>query len=321
MSEAPYQVYLFVGANAPTPPSGVTIVDITPAEVTAEAALASLEASGLTAADLRTRVLLVVDPTYREASVLMYAALCGFAGRRVDFTDLTEVVDARSLHLQATGAPDTGKPEELPELVQVGLGHPDTTIVSFPAVDALTASDVTVLRYARHARLAVADRTAKDALTLLVVASGVRMRGESDRMPVLVHGDEPVVADEVPGVDLEALRRAAGEARRTHRIDDRGATVDARPLTERQERLVAAAAVPVEDVLVRLGSFQNEETGFWRCPRPDRHRNGDANPSTRVSDGRVRCFRCDPEPADSLRLVIDCKRLSPDEAAAWLLGV
>jgi hypothetical protein len=319
MADTPYQMYLYVGPGAPKGPAGVTVVDLTPAAATPEAALAALSASGLTAADMRTRVLYVVDPGTPDLAVIMYAALCGFTGRRLDFTDMSVVVDARSLHTQALEAPDSGKPEELPEFVQVGAAHPDTDVRAYPTLDTVSVDDVVAIRYARRARISLADRGASEALTLLTVLGGLRVRTGSDRFPFLAPADAVVDAENPAGIDLDAVRRAAGEARRSNRIDVRDAVVDAAPLTVRQERLVAAAGTPVEDVLTRLGSYQDPDTGFWRCPRPDRHKNGDANPSTRVNDGLVRCFRCDTEPADSLTLAIDCLQASPDEAATWLL--
>lgn len=320
MADAKYQMYLYVGSTPPRPPRGATLVDLTPAAATPEAVLSALETSGLTAADMRTRILMVVDPAFASEAVLVYSALIGFAGRRLDFTDMTAVVDARSLHTQATGAPDTGKPEVLPELVQIG--HLSEGVASFGSMSALSSDDVTTIRFARRAHLCIGERNSKEALELLLIAAGLRVRQSSDRLPVLCGPLETLTVDEegnFSGLDLDALRRAAGEARRTNRVDVRDAIVDAVPLTARQERLNAAAAVPVEDVLLKIGSFQDPETGFWRCPRPDRHRNGDANPSTRVTDGHVRCFRCDAEPRDSLALVMDCLHVTPDEAADWLL--
>lgn len=333
MTESPYQVYLYVGATPPESPSGVTVRDITPADPTPESVLEALTVSGLSAADLRTRVLLIIDPGYRDKAVLMYAALSGFAGRRIDFTDLTEVVDARSVHARAVEAPDLGKPDELPEFVQVGAIHPEHPAGCLTELDEVNEESVTLVRYARHARLVLGDRTAKESLLLLLAMAGLRVRNGGDRMPLLADNTEPFhpdVAneddgqDDAPvsvqaGVDLDALRRAASEIRRNRRTDDRGVIVERIPENARQARLISAAAVPAEVVLERLGSYRNEETGFWRCPRPERHKNGDANPSTRVSDGLVRCFRCDLEAADVLRLVADCQGVSPDEAADWLL--
>jgi len=332
MTESPYQVYLYVGATPPEPPAGVTVRDITPADPTPESTLEALTVSGLSAADLRTRVLLIVDPSYRDKAVLMYAALSGFAGRRIDFTDLTEVVDARSVHARAVEAPDLGKPDELPEFVQVGAIHLEHPAGCLMELDEVTEENATLVRYARHARLVLGDRSVKQSLLLLLAMAGLRVRNGGDRMPLLADNAEPFQPtvtdgdDEEAlvvvsgGVDLDALRRAASEIRRSRRTDDRGVIVERVPETVRQARLSSAAAVPAEVVLERLGSYRNEETGFWRCPRPERHKNGDANPSTRVSDGLVRCFRCDLEAADVLRLVADCQGVSPDEAADWLLA-
>lgn len=324
MPEMPYQVFLRVGADTPQGPAGSTTVDLTPLSTELDDTIEALRQSGLTAADLRTRALFVVSPSCGDEALAMYAALCGFAGRRIDFTDLSDgVVDVRSLHDAASAAPDLGKPETPVGVVQIGLDHPSSDVAAFAHLDAVTPQDVTDIRYARQARLVRAGRSVKDSLTLLVATAGLRKRTGGDRFPLLVEGSEPVdiVEDSFvsPGLDLDAIRRAGAELRRGSRMDDRSVLAPASEVTPRQALLAQAAAIDPALVLPLLGSYFNEETGFWRCPRPDRHRNGDANPSTRVADGLVRCFRCDTEPVDSLRLVLDCTGKAPDDAARWLL--
>ena len=91
-------------------------------------------------------------------------------------------------------------------------------------------------------------------------------------------------------------------------------------LTSRQRVLLQAADTNVEETLTKLKSHRNQDTGLWRCSRPQNHRNGDANPSSHVEDNRVRCYKCDLEPLDSLRLVMETLNISPDDAAVWLLS-
>lgn len=326
MPEMPYLVFLRVGPDTPSGPQGSTTVDVTPASAAEQDVLDAIRESGLTAADLRTRALFVVSPSAGDEALMSYAAVCGFAGRRIDFTDLSDgVVDARSLHDAAASVSDLGKPDTPVDVVQVGVDHPDENVVSFPHLDAVTPEQVTQIRYARQARLARGDRGIKDSLTLLVATAGLRHRVGGDRFPLLVQGTEPVeLVDETlqaTGLDLDSVRRAAAELRRSVRLDDRSCVAPAVERTERQAMLAAAAAVDPSKVMPLLGSYLDQETGFWRCPRPGRHRNGDANPSTRILDGLVRCFRCDSEPVDSLRLVVDCTGNAPDDAARWLLAV
>jgi hypothetical protein len=184
------------------------------------------------------------------------------------------------------------------------------------------------LRYAKDA-LMLPFGGVRPTLEVLAVFSAVRAKSESDRFPSLVRlADAPLGMGFTPplaellerSIDLDLLRREGARVRRGRRIDDRDSVVDTLPVDDRRLRLLTAAALPVEGVLRRLGSQENPETGFWRCPRPDRHRNGDANPSSKVSEGLFRCFKCDAEYVDALRLVMDVHRCAPDDAADWLLS-
>ena len=121
-------------------------------------------------------------------------------------------------------------------------------------------------------------------------------------------------------LDLEAIRKEGGKIRRSSRTDDRTELMSPVDLTMRQRVLMEAAEVNVEETLVKLHSHRNEDTGLWRCSRPQNHRNGDANPSSHVDDNKVRCYKCDLEPLDPLRLVMETLNISPDDAATWLLS-
>ena len=317
-----YQVCLYTG---PTPPvlGGVKVVDLTPESVTEEAVLGRLRESGLTAADMRSKVFFLADCDPRSA-VAVYAALLGFSGRRLDFADSQGVpVDAAELDRSARSLADSGKPDNPPVQVQVSpVLHPDLRTISTTAP--LTPDDVSAVRYAKRVRLVAPPHSTAASIAQLIILAAIRSRGDTDRLPYLVEGDEPAPPEEDPtavvGLCLDTLRRAAADLRRGHRLED-DTLVEKAGLTARQRTLLAASAVPVEDALRRLGASQDEESGLWHCPRPERHTHGDANASMRVVNGRVRCFRFDQERLDSLRLVMDARRLLPDEAAAWLLSV
>lgn len=313
-----YQVCIHVGDRPDL--RAFRFADVTPTSTTAVSMLDALAAMELTAADLRARTLFVTDAGRPDAAVLAYAALIGFAGRRLDFSDSDAAFEASSLHnTHARLVEDVERPDDAPDFLQVG-GEGPVGVPFIPAGAALTTEDIRMIRYAKRLRLYVGALGAVEALSLLIAVGALRQRAGADRLPLLVLDATAPLTDEngVVGVDLDLLRRNANELRRSRRIDDRDALVDTIDTTPRIDRLRCAAAVPIEAALHLLGSHQDPESGYWRCPRPDRHRNGDANPSLKVTDGRVRCYRCDTESLDSLRLVIDTLGCSPDDAARAL---
>lgn len=316
--ETPYAVTITVGAESDAR-DGSAVVDLTPDEVTVEAAIAKLSGSGLTPADLRSRTVVVVGGDARCA-VAMYSLLVGFAGRYLDISDGTKAVPAEMIVQSAQRWPSNPRPSEPLLLAQIGADHPQ--LISVGLAGALQPSEVAVVSYSRRLRFAPsADPVA--ALMQLVAIAAIRRRGVDDRLPNVVRGDEVLsgtLRDALGvGLDLEALRRAGQELRRRS-LPDRGALVELAAPDERSQRLLRAADADIAHVLVRLGARQNEETGLWHCPRPDRHTNGDANASMKLTSQRIRCFRCDSEKVDPLRLAIDTLGCSADEAADWILA-
>jgi len=301
--EAPYQLYVFCGPDEIPLSSDASIMRVDSAEDTLESVLEAVASSGITAADLRTRTLFMVGSVSARRAVLTYATLAGFAGRLLDFSDLVEVFEVRPLLNQLHEAPDAGKPAEAAPFAL------DLSVESIPAeVPPHLVSSV------RHSKEFVAGLSSTPARALegFVFAVGLRHRSGVDRFPVCMLDGELL--------DTDSARREAASARRNRRTDDRDSLVSDEPASERLLRLRAAAAAPLSKVLLALGSVVNDETGFWRCPRPERHSNGDANPSARLSEEGFRCFRCDIEQVDPLRLVMDAKGVSPDDAADWILS-
>lgn len=317
-SKSPYLLYIYVGDGNPKLPGAISVVNITPSASTLEDTLSTLAAAALTAADLRTRTLFVAGPGSVERAVLVYAALCGFAGRHLDFTDMLSVTDARAMHDSMLEVVDTGKPLVPDERLVIVVGD------SFDIAAELPIDEFMKIRYTRQVLFVANQRSVRESLESLVTCNGIRARGTSERFPVMlpahVHAEFDLGQEVLPVecVDLEVLRKQAAQLRRDRRIDDRGEIVAAEEVGSRCQKLIDASVVDPALILVRLGSVFNEETGFWRCPRPERHRNGDANPSARVQDNTFRCFRCDLEHIDSLRLVMDTKGLCPDDAADWI---
>ena len=321
METTSYGIVLTCGTDR-TPPGDHKVVDITPTEATQDAVIAALESSGLTAADLRTQILVVFGNTSAQDLLAVYATLLGFAGRRLHVALDGKVFDTVAFDAAVRTIEDAGQPPMELLHVQVGPeGRTDLPIVPFSHLS--SPKGASMLRYTKRVRLVVPPDPL-DAVRQFVAVAGLRARGQTERLPYLVQGDEPAATEETYrqpiGVDLESFRRAGIALRKRARGDDRGAIVDKVELTARQRRLVEAAAVPVGQTMQRLGARYNEQEDAWHCPRPDRHTNGDQNPSMRVKADKVRCGRCDRERVDSLRLIMDTLTVTPDEAADWLLG-
>lgn len=262
-----------------------------PTPVTPEGVVAQLAQSGISPSDVRARVELVMPPSVQAAdAAILYATLAGFIGRFVP----ARLADGNVLPASA-GNPGP-RPEEIADQLTVTAG-----------------TDLTDLQvhYARRVTLDLEGAGPKDALELLVQVAAIRRRPRHDRLP------DVSVAEGDP-VRLEDARKAGVAHRGDRRKQAAGTLVELRVPSPRLERLQMAADAPIADVLRRLGATTDPTGEKWHCTRPDRHSNGDQNPSLKIVDAKTRCFRCDPEWVDSLRLVIDTLNMTPDEAAAWI---
>lgn len=301
--------------------AGVRCVSLDVTEASLDAVIAALEASSLVAADFRSHALFSVsDDIARDVALATYAGLVGFAQKRPDIAVGSRIVQARSLNSLARSVEDAGVPDPVPAQVQVGsVQHPALHSVLFSSeIDPVDASAV---RHARRLRFAPADDTAA-ALTQFIIVAGMRAKHGRDRFPYLCDGTEAWDSSDplhIVGLCLDTVRDRANQLRRGRHAGDRSFVVDVEELDDRRTALQQAAALPIEPVMVWLGGRQNPESGLWHCPRPERHNNGDANASMRTYRGGTRCFRCDGERVDSLRLAVDVLNLTADEAAGWLL--
>lgn len=329
MSELTDYVLAIRMTGSPPAPEGIKVVDVTAGTGTGDivaATIESLRSSGLTPADFRARVIFMAPDDPR--CLVAYAALCGFAGRRVDAYAGDAVLEFSRLDPDGSAFADAGRPDGFLMWAQAGApGIPDA--LGMPTVrlapntpDIATPEAVSVIRYAARLRM-VAPPTARDALAMFLLIAAIRRRAD-DRFPYLSTGTEPAPDtkdDPTQGIDLEKIRRAAAEYRQQLRAARRGAEiVPPVPVSAHNRRVAEANKVSITTVLARLGSTADSTTGRWSCPRPDRHSNGDLNPSMKVfSDGRARCQRCDAEKIGPVRLIVDVLGLTPDEAADFIL--
>lgn len=346
----PYQVVLCVGGHpADGLPATTRLVDLpvdlnlltgpAPAAPAADPAVAgerpqrsvdprlsavvdALAASGLQPFSLRSKAAVYLDCA-PDLALVVVAAIWGFAGRRVDVIVAGEApMILTGLDAAARTLPDAGRPDSVPDHLQVGAVHESLRYVLTDHLP--TADEVSLIKSARRVRF-VAPAQLTAAVQYLTVVAGVRSRSDLERLPFLVRGDEPALeptqpASTVVGLCLDTAYKLGAELRRTLRPEDGIELVDKVEPGARNVQLIAAAAIPMEDVLVRLGARSNPRTALWHCPRPQRHTHGDREASMQVNHGQVRCFRCDLERVDAIRLVMDTLGLSPDEAAAWLVS-
>lgn len=311
-----YQIVLHLGPPPQT--SALRIADVTPSEPQtgqnlADAVVQALARAGLGPEDFRARILLAVDSRDPMTAVLTYAAVVGLAGRYVDAMVDGRVLPLAKLAEQRSVPPDAGRPGEAVEVLEADGA--EEGLLAHPA-SGLDPKTVSLFRYAWQVRLTLSGEPA-EALARFVAVASVRRRGTAERFPLLVPGTQ--AASGSADVDADVVRRAGAALRRAHRLDNRREIVTPAEPTARMLRLRSAAAAPVAEVMLRLGSALDEAGERWRCPRPQRHTNGDRNPSMVQRDGnQVRCARCDIEPVDPLRLAMDVLGVSVDEAAAWI---
>lgn len=315
---AGYQVCLHVGP-APQKLLSARCINLTPAELSTDSIIEALSASGIQPADLRAKTILSLD-TDSPTALLAYVAASGFAGRPLHVLINDQVVDSPAL-FEAGQRLHQPRPTNVVESLQVGLARDDMASIALSAP--LSEAQSIAIRWARRLRF-VPDPDPSMALSKFVVILGIRSRPQGERYPSLCTGIEPPPSEDSPlesaGLDLDAVRTRALALRRSSHSGERDALADPIDPSARLIRLRDSGDLPIEETLDRLGARLNQESGLWHCPRPERHTHGDATASMRVQKGVVRCYVCDPERVDSLRLVMNTLDVTADEAATWLLS-
>jgi hypothetical protein len=306
----PYALAIYVGALPEV--SCARKVDLTPRQPVSDPQespiVATLRDSGLSPADLRSRAVLCLPSSLDVGAILeIYATVCGFANRRLDvLLDKDTLIEVSAAEGSLPKVDLSIKPDSTPELVVFG-----STVEGVVSVAGnITASDAVILHHARRVRFVPFNSHAL-AVSQFIALCALRQRGDQERYPILALSDDKEL-------DLDEVRKQTAEMRRSHRTDDRSSIAPRSVLSSYQDRLTQASLVPQSAVMLALGST-TPGGGVWHCPRPSRHTHGDAVPSMRVEDARARCFRCDAEWVDPVRLTADVKGVSFDEAAKWVI--
>lgn len=306
----PYALAIYVGSLPDV--QCARKVDLTPKNVSSNASesplVATLRDSGLSPADLRSRALLCLPSSLSVESILeVYATVCGFANRRLDvLLDKDTLIEVSAAEGSLPKVDLSIKPDSVPDLVLFGDSQDGTPSV----VGSIGVAEALLLHHARRVRFVPFENSSL-AVSQFMALCALRQRGEQERYPILAVKDG---AD----LDLDEIRKQTAEMRRSHRTDDRSSIAPKPSSTPYRERLSEASNVPQSAVMLALGS-STPGTGVWHCPRPSRHTHGDAVPSMRVEDSRARCFRCDAEWVDPVRLAADVRGVSFDEAARWII--
>lgn len=249
--------------------------------------------SNLSASDLRSKTLVIFGENL-FSNLTLYSTLIGFSGRRLEIYSHGELIDAPKIHHLQLINKISPRPENVLECIE----YHDYLERDY------TENQV---RYAKVFNLDFDKvKDFKKLLTDFIVISGNRIRNNGDHLPSISTNGETVSLDE--------FRKLGNKIRRENKVDNRTALFEFKEPSKREARLELASNSPVELALSYLGSYVDDESGFWRCTRPERHRNGDENPSLKINEGKIRCYRCDYEPLDSLRLIIDTENISADEA-------
>jgi len=324
----PYHVQVVIGDD-PVTRLAPRQIRLEVAELTADGVGQAVAAADVSSADMRSSVVVSFagDRVSVESVVVTYAYLLGFARRRLDVHIADRVCVASRVGQWVHGLACAVRPPVVQPLVTVGNAaefgeitavHVDAVADENQAV--VDADAATVVAWARRL-LWAADRDVAVALVQLCVLAALRARGASERLPALLGADGRVV-------DLAAVRRSGELSRSASRSDTRFALAPVPSLSARQQRLCAAAAVDIEQVLAALGArsavvadpASGEQMRVWHCLHPQNHTNGDATPSARVgaiASGGVgfRCLRCLSERLDPLRLVMWSEGVTVDVAA------
>lgn len=308
-AQKPYALAIYVGSLPEV--ACARKVDLTPRQTPQDPSdspiSATLRDSGLSPADLRSRALLCLPSSLAVESVLeIYATVCGFANRRLDvLLDKDTLIEVQAAESSLPKVDLAIKPDVTPDLVVFGAATEGVPSV----VGNIGAAEAVLLHHAKRVRFVPFDNHAL-AVAQFIALCALRQRGDQERYPILALSDGTER-------DLDEIRKHTAEMRRNHRTDDRSSIAPRAALSSYQDRLVQAASVPQQAVMLALGS-STPGGGVWHCPRPSRHTHGDAVPSMRVEDERARCFRCDAEWVDPVRLTADVKGISFDEAAKWV---
>ena len=264
--------------------------------------------------DLKSKVIISFDQRIDKKILLsLYSFLVGMSGRRLDFGYDSNVVNVDLFYKMSLKVVDSGKNEDIPERVTVGTKTNSSDLI-IDYKSEITPEIAAQIRYSKELLIRESKDNSNNDLLNFIIISSIRVKNKAENMPFFIESD----GNEV---DLDSFRKRGSEMKKTIKSDDRSEIVDKLPLTKRQESIIESDSANMEKVLLYLNSTHNEETGFWRCTRPENHKNGDANPSMVLAENRSRCFRCDTEDIGPVRILVDTLKISPDDAVELIKGI
>ena len=280
------------------------------------AAIEALQNSGLTLEDLRSKSCCYLYTNTPE-TLLIYITASIFAGRWLDFYLDGTLVDAIQVETTASKLIPTASPvdRESEYLVysEKLLSPPPNSLI----FENLVAENIQLISFTKNLVYVLNSKSLLENILNVISISTLRNRNGFSRMPNLSTKME--ISED--NTNLENLRRTVQDYRKSKKLGNREAVINIFEITDQRVKyLEKASLAPIDIVLEKLGAKQNKDTFMYHCPRPNRHSNGDRTPSTKVSDGKVQCMRCDSEKVDALRIVMDTLALSPDDAAEWILS-
>lgn len=285
-------------------------------DLTFEDILKEIENSGISLEDLRAKTLCNFQHNSLQ-SLLLYIALSDFAGRWLDLFDGVKRLEAGNIFDDFQKLIPDRPIHEKDDLLMLCLD--DRSLISNNVLyyPSLSNDELVRVSFAKNLLISFSSISLTEIASCIIAVSSLRNRNSISRQPNLAISSDERDSD----INLEHLRRIMQEYRRKRKLGNRDAVIAKSEISDpRLIQFQIASSYPVEEILQRLGTIQNPDTGMYHCTRPDRHTNGDRTPSTKVTDGKVQCLRCDGERLDSLRLVIDTLNLSPDEAVDWILS-
>lgn len=257
--------------------------------------------------DLKSKVIISFDQRIDKKVLLaLYSFLVGMSGRRLDFGYDSNAVNVDLFYKMSLRVADAGKIDEIPERVVIGTKTKSTDLV-IDYKSEITPEVASLIRYSKELLIRESKEKSNNELINFIIISSIRVKNKAENMPFFIEANENEI-------DLDSFRKRGSDMKKTIKSDDRSEIVEKISLTKRQENIIESDNIDMAKVLLYLSSIYNEESGFWRCTRPQNHKNGDANPSMVLAENRSRCFRCDTEEIGPVRILVDTLKISPDDA-------
>lgn len=254
--------------------------------------------------DLKARTILTFSSTNKKEDIIaIYSFLIGFTGRRLDYSIDGKIINIDRYVNMARKKTDLGRDVVKNEEIYICEDEgPDKISIKSEITDEI----VSLIRYTKKLTIHSTEMPLEQELLHYILISSIRIKEKAENLPMYNNKNNEF--------DMDAIRKRGSEHKKAKRNNYIIEIIEKNELSERQKSLIEADNYDISKVITFLGSEKNEEIDFWRCTRPDNHRNGDLNPSMLINENKIRCYRCDTEEIGPVRLIIETLDISPDEA-------